>query len=44
MEHPASGTGAIHFILLGACGTLVALVIAQYFPSIIPSRASAVKL
>jgi hypothetical protein len=44
MEHPASGTGAIHFILLGAAGTLVALVIAQFFPSIIPSRASTVKL
>ena len=44
MGHPESGTGALHWILLGAAGAITALLIAQFFPSIIPSRAQAIKL
>lgn len=44
MDHPKSGSGALHFILMGAGAAITALLIAQFFPSIIPARASAVKL
>ena len=44
MDHPGSGTGALHAILLGAGAALIALLIAQFVPSIIPARASTVKL
>jgi len=44
MDHPGSAMGALHAVLLGAGAALIALVIAQYFPSIIPARASTVKL
>jgi hypothetical protein len=44
LAHPMSGTGVLHWVLLGAGGAFVALLIAQYFPSIIPARAAAVKL
>ncbi len=44
MDHPTSGTGALHVILMGAGGAIVALLIASFFPSIIPARAAGVKL
>lgn len=44
MEAPTSATGAFHAIMLGASAALVALLIAQFFPTIIPARATAVKL
>jgi hypothetical protein len=44
MDHPADATGALHFILFGAGAAIIALIIAQFFPSIIPARAAAVKL
>jgi hypothetical protein len=44
MQSPTSSTGALHVILLSAGAALVALLIAQYVPSIIPARASTVKL
>lgn len=44
MDHPATGTGFLHALFLGAGAALIALVIAQFFPSIIPARATSVKL
>lgn len=44
MDHPASGTGALHAIILGASAAIIALLVAQFFPTIIPARASSVKL
>jgi hypothetical protein len=44
MDHPAEATGALHAILMGAGAAIIALIIAQFFPSIIPARAAAVKL
>lgn len=41
---PMTGKGALHWIMYGAGGALVALLIAQFFPTIIPARATAVKL
>jgi len=43
MDHPHTGTGALHAVLLGAGAALIALLVAQFFPSIIPARVSAVK-
>jgi hypothetical protein len=44
MDHPGTATGALHAVVLGAMAALIALVVAQYFPLIIPSRASSVQL
>jgi len=44
MDHPGSAMGAFHAVLLGATAALIALLVAQYFPTIIPARASSVKL
>ena len=44
MDHPKSGSGALHFVLMGAGAAIFALLIAQWFPSIIPARAATVKL
>jgi hypothetical protein len=44
MDHPAEASGALHAILMGAGAAIIALIIAQFFPSIIPARAAAVKL
>lgn len=41
---PKSAKGALHIILMGAGGAIVALLIAQFFPSIIPARATSVRL
>jgi hypothetical protein len=41
--NPASGSGAAHFIVFGALGAITALLIAQFFPSLIPARAAGVK-
>lgn len=41
---PSSTSGAIRIILMGAGGAILALVIAQFFPQIIPTRASGVAL
>ena len=42
--NPGSGKGALHVVLMGAGGAVVALLIASFFPSIIPARAAGVKL
>jgi hypothetical protein len=44
MDAPNTASGFFHAVILGATASLLALVIAQYVPSIIPSRASSVKL
>ena len=44
MDHPSTGSGALHAILLGASAAIIALLVAQFFPTIIPARATAVKL
>jgi uncharacterized membrane protein YeaQ/YmgE (transglycosylase-associated protein family) len=44
MDSPRSSSGALHLIILGATGAVVALLVAQFFPSIIPARVAAVKL
>lgn len=44
MDHPASGSGALHFILMGAGAAIFALLIAQMIPQIIPAQAATVKL
>ena len=41
---PKTGKGALHWVVMGAGGAIVALLIAQFFPSIIPARAASVKL
>jgi hypothetical protein len=41
---PSTWKGALHIILMGAGGALVALAFAQFFPSIIPAQATGVKL
>ena len=44
MDSPKTGSGALHLIIMGATGAVVALLIAQFFPSIIPARVASVKL
>jgi hypothetical protein len=44
MEAPNTMTGAFHAVLMGAGAAIFALLIAQFIPSIIPARASSVKL
>jgi uncharacterized membrane protein YeaQ/YmgE (transglycosylase-associated protein family) len=44
VDSPRTGTGALHLIIMGATGAVVALLIAQFFPSIIPARVASVKL
>lgn len=44
MDSPKSSKGALHLVFMGAGGAIVALLIASFFPSIIPARAAAVKL
>jgi hypothetical protein len=44
MDHPAEASGALHAVLMGAGAAIIALLIAQFFPSIIPAQATAVKL
>jgi hypothetical protein len=44
MDSPKTGSGLLHFMLMGAGAALFALVIAQYFPSLIPARATTVRL
>jgi hypothetical protein len=44
MDHPASATGFLHAVILGASAAVIALLIAQFFPTIIPARAASVKL
>jgi uncharacterized membrane protein YeaQ/YmgE (transglycosylase-associated protein family) len=44
MDSPKTGSGALHLIIMGATGAVVALLIAQFFPSIIPARAAAIRL
>jgi hypothetical protein len=41
---PKSMKGAFHWIMLGIGAILVALVVAQFFPQIIPARATTVRL
>lgn len=42
--NPKTGSGALHWIVMGAGGAVVALLVASFFPSIVPARAAAVKL
>jgi hypothetical protein len=42
--NPNTGKGALHFFIFGFGGAIVALVIAQVFPAIIPAQATGVKL
>jgi hypothetical protein len=42
--NPKSLEGAFHVFLMGMGGAIVALAIAQLFPSIIPAQATGVKL
>ena len=44
MDHPSTGTGALHAVLIGFGGAIIALIIAQFFPQIIPASATTVKL
>jgi hypothetical protein len=44
MQHPGSAMGALQAVALGTVATVIALLIAQFVPSIIPARASAVQL
>lgn len=41
---PRTGGGALHWVLMGAGGVIFALIVAQFFPTIIPARATSVKL
>lgn len=41
---PKTLKGAVWVVLVGAGGAIVALLIAQLFPSIIPAQATGVKL
>jgi hypothetical protein len=42
--NPNTAQGALHFFIFGFGGAIVALVIAQIFPSIIPAQATGVQL
>jgi hypothetical protein len=42
--NPKEGKGALAWIGMGLGGALVALLIAQFFPSIVPASAQGVKL
>jgi hypothetical protein len=42
--NPKTGSGALAIFLLGLGGAVTALLVAQFFPSIIPARATSVKL
>jgi hypothetical protein len=42
--NPKTGSGALAWIGMGIGGALVALLVAQFFPSIVPSSARAVQL
>lgn len=42
--NPAHPQGALHWVFLGTGGALVALVVATFFPSLIPARATQTKL
>ena len=44
MDGPKTGSGALHLMIMGTVGAVVALLVAQFFPSIIPARVSSVKL
>jgi hypothetical protein len=44
MDHPAEATGFLHAVLIGVGAAIIALLVAQFFPAIIPARAAAVKL
>lgn len=44
MDSPSTSTGALHAVLLGVAAALTALLVAQFFPTIIPARAQAIKL
>jgi hypothetical protein len=43
MDKPDTLVGAFTFIVFGTLGTITALLIAQYFPSLIPASASGVR-
>lgn len=44
LDHPAEATGVLHAVLIGVGASLIALLVAQFFPTIIPARAGAVNL
>lgn len=41
---PKTGKGALYWIIMGAGGAFVALLVAQFVPSIVPARAASVRL
>lgn len=44
MDMPNSGSGFLHWALLGLGASIVALLLAYLFPSIIPAKAAATQL
>jgi len=44
MDAPSTSTGALTAVILGMAAAVTALLIAQFFPTIIPARAAAIKL
>jgi hypothetical protein len=44
MDMPNTGTGFMHWVLLGLGGAIMALTVAYLFPSIIPAKSAATKL
>lgn len=41
---PETFSGGLHVVLMGMAAALVALAVSVYFPSIIPAKATQVKL
>jgi hypothetical protein len=44
VDSPTTGTGAMHWIMLGLGGSIVALLVAYLVPSIIPAKSAATRL
>jgi hypothetical protein len=44
LDDPKSGSGFIHWAMLGFGGAIVALLVAFFFPSLIPAKAAATRL
>lgn len=42
--NPRTGKGAMYWIFMGAGGAFMALLVAQFVPSIVPARAASVRL
>jgi hypothetical protein len=44
MDDPKTGSGIVHWAMLGLGGAIVALLVAYLVPSIIPTQSSATRL